>query len=908
MNKSLTPLEKDWQLSEGVFHTLTEEANDAIFLIKTDGVFLYGNQQAVTMLGVSKEELVKMNYTEIIMPEDLAFAASQFKLIMEGKPNNTEIRVRKSDGEIFIVNFSSVKIVVDGQDLLMTIGKDITARKLAEEKLLEMNVLFTNAQRIGRLGSWDFNPQKGSLVWSDCTCELFGVRPEEFAGTIEAFQSFVLPEDLPALQADRNKMTPENPILEVEYRIRRRDGQLRWLFEKARADYDGQGNQTRRMGIVVDITERKLAREKTHQNEAMLRMAGEIAHLGGWMVELPGAITWSDEARAIYGLSPEFPLTSDIVNGFYGPKARGLLQAAFDRCAGEGIPFDLEVEMTTAKGKPAWVRSIGRAEKNSAGQITRVQGTIQDITDRKTADESLRRSEENLRVIIGEMPNGLFIIDSEKIIFANRTMAQLVGLSSEKELLGKSPFDFVHSDFHSIMRERFENLAKDGGANPSIRSKVIGKEGRLVEVETRSLSIQFDGKQNILVIMRDVTQQNQMERQATLNDKLATVGTLAAGVAHEVNNPLSYVLANLVFLQEQLEDIKRHLQMNGSFDGTCQKTFEEMKGELADIAKGSEKIRDIVKGLKAFVRANDDELEKVDLNQAVESAINMSFHIIKQKARVEKDFAVDLPHLIANSGKLQQVFINLLINAAQSMEGNKPEKNKISIRTGRYDGIVFVEFKDTGVGIPEKILPRIFDPFFTTKPTGVGTGLGLSVSNEILNHYGGTIEVQSTMGKGSTFTVKLPRENGQEVAAVNPVLPVEVKRGRVLIVDDEPGNLDVLCKILKKNGTVLSALSGLDAMGIIEREVGNIEAILSDINMPDMNGVDLYKNVAKKFPGLEKRIIFITGGIFSEEIKDFLKTIPNTCMEKPFNLEEVRKTVSEMVDESLENEDRKKGG
>ncbi|HXL72826.1 MAG TPA: ATP-binding protein, partial [bacterium] len=261
-----------------------------------------------------------------------------------------------------------------------------------------------------------------------------------------------------------------------------------------------------------------------------------------------------------------------------------------------------------------------------------------------------------------------------------------------------------------------------------------------------------------------------------------------------------------------------------------------------------------------------------------------------------------------NSGKLQQVFINLLINAAQSMEGNNPEKNKISIRTGRYDGIVFVEFKDTGVGIPDKVLPRIFDPFFTTKPTGVGTGLGLSVCNEILNHYGGSIEVQSAVGQGSTFTVKLPREHGPEDAVINPVLPVEVKRGRILIVDDEPSNLEVMCKIFKKYDRVLSALSGLDAMGILEREAGNIEAILSDINMPDMNGVDLYKNVARKFPGLEKKIIFITGGIFSDDIKDFLKSIPNTCLEKPFNFDEVRQAVSGVVDESLKDQDGKEGG
>ena len=654
MKKQLPPLENDWRLSEGVFHTLTEEANDAIFLIKSDGVFLYGNRQAVALLGISKEELVKRNYTEFVLPEDHKLAASQIKLVMEGKPNNTEIRVRTNNGEIFLIHFSSVKIVVDGQEILMTIGKDITVRKAAEAVL--------------------------------------------------------------------------------------------------------------------------------------------------------------------------------------------------------------------------------------------------------------RNSEENLRGIIREMPDGILVVDSGKISFANLSIVRTLGLSAVEELVGRSPFDFIQPEYRTLVSERIARLIKEGGSNPNIRFKLQRQDGNPVDVESRSILVQFDGKPVVLAIMKDITLRNQMEHQATLNDKLATVGTLAAGVAHEVNNPLSYVLANLVFINEQIEDVKRHLQMNGTFDETCQKTFAEMKGELADITKGGEKIRDIVKGLKAFVRTNEDEVESIDLNQTVEAAINMSFHVVKQKARIEKDFAVDLPRLKANSGKLQQVFINLLINASQAMAGNNRDKNKISIRTGRYDGMVFVEFKDTGVGIPENILPRIFDPFFTTKPIGVGTGLGLSVCNEILRHYGGTLEVQSTLGQGSTFTVNLHIDRANEAAAANSVPPAEKMRGRVLVVDDEPSNLDALCRLLKKYDTVLSALSGLDAMGIIEREVGHIEAILSDINMPDMNGMDLYKNVSRKFPGLEKRIIFITGGVFSEEIKDFLKTIPNPCLEKPFNFEEVRQIIAGVVNESLKNQDGKNAG
>ena len=237
--------------------------------------------------------------------------------------------------------------------------------------------------------------------------------------------------------------------------------------------------------------------------------------------------------------------------------------------------------------------------------------------------------------------------------------------------------------------------------------------------------------------------------------------------------------------------------------------------------------------------------------------------------------------------KLQQVFINLLINAAQAIEGNRPEENKIHIRTGQDTEGLFAEFTDTGKGIPEKVLPRIFEPFFTTKPVGVGTGLGLYICDDIIRHYHGRMEVQSQEGKGTTFTVRLPASRGRAENAPAPATASspDLPGGRVLLVDDDPSNLEVLKRIFKKTHEVLTALTGVDAMAILEREGGRMDAIVTDINMPDMNGVEFYQAVAGKFPGVEKRVVFITGGIFDQAVTDFLKTIPNPCLEKPFSFE-----------------------
>jgi PAS domain S-box-containing protein len=518
---------------------------------------------------------------------------------------------------------------------------------------------------------------------------------------------------------------------------------------------------------------------------------------------------------------------------------------------------------------------------------------FQDISLRKKVEESLRKSDKNFKTIIEEMPDGVMIVDRNQVLFMNRTLLVRLGYACVEEVQGCPTSDFIHPDFQSIIRERVSRVLGQEVANPLLKIKLLGKGGKPVDYESSSISIQFDGEPAVVAVMRDMTLQNEIEHHAALNDKLATVGTLAAGVAHEINNPLTYVLANLVFLKENFDELKIRMgEKDFTIEG-CQKLLKEIQGELADTTKGGERIRDIVRGLKSFVRTNEDEVAAVDLNQTVELAVHMTLNEFKHKAKLEKDFAPNLPALTVNPGKLQQVFINLLINAAQAIGDRNPEDNKIRVRTGQRDGSLFAEFSDSGKGIPENILPRIFDPFFTTKPVGVGTGLGLSICDEIVRRYKGSIEVKSEVGKGTTFTVCLPLENGYRAAAAGLPTPSTTRHGRVLVVDDEPGNLEVLNRVLKKQNDVLSALTGLDALVILEREGGKVDAIVSDLNMPDMDGTALYKVVAEKFPGLEKRFIFITGGIFTAESREFLKTIPNPCLEKPFEFEDLLRAVSQ---------------
>jgi len=550
----------------------------------------------------------------------------------------------------------------------------------------------------------------------------------------------------------------------------------------------------------------------------------------------------------------------------------------------------IEILMIRKNGENIFVEGESTAVVHKG--VPTIMVVLRDIHSRKKAEEALRVSEENFRSIIVKMPEGVLIVDEERVLFANPALSKMMGYPPSEELAGRPKFVFFHPDYHSVIRSRIQRIFGKDGVNPPLRLKLITQNGGTVEAESSSISIRYDGKPAVLGVLRDLTLQNQMEHHSALQDKLATVGTLAAGIAHEINNPLNYLLANLVFLTENFAEIKKQMDLRGCADERSGKLFKEITEEMADTTQGGERIRDIVRGLKSFVRSNEDELVEVDLNQTAESAISLTLHEMTRKAQVVRNFAQGLPPVTVNPGKLLQVFINLLINAAQSIDDNHPQENQILVRTGRREGMVFAEFTDTGRGIPEKIQEHIFDTFFTTKPIGMGTGLGLSICQEIVRRYQGTLEVQSQPGMGASFTVSLPVKDAAKALGTDLGPPPDQDRGRILVVDDEPANLEVFNRLLKKKNEVLSALTGLDALAILQREKGLVDSIVTDINMPDMDGVALYQRIAEKFPGLEKRVVFVTGGIFTPETKDFLKNLPNPCLEKPFDYVKILQILS----------------
>jgi signal transduction histidine kinase len=384
------------------------------------------------------------------------------------------------------------------------------------------------------------------------------------------------------------------------------------------------------------------------------------------------------------------------------------------------------------------------------------------------------------------------------------------------------------------------------------------------------------------------TEQRKMREQLLISDRMASVGTLAAGVAHEINNPLAAIYTNLELIAQSLGEMASEAGSDGR--------IHELVEEVRDAREGAERVRLIIRDLKVFSRAPDEERRgAVEVHRVIESSLRMAWNEIKHRARLVKEYG-RVPPVDANEARLGQVFLNLIVNAAQAIPEGDAQHNVVRVSTElTSDGRVAISVSDTGTGIAPEDLSRIFDAFFTTKPIGVGTGLGLSISYRIVRSLGGEITVESERGKGSTFRIVLPPSAGLDEATPVPrVAATAVRRGRVLIVDDEVMFAKAVARSLAIEHDVELAGSAGDALERVRRGQ-RYDVIVCDLMMPQMTGMELHAELARLEPDLAARIVFVTGGAFTAGARAFLDTVPNQRIEKPFETQQLRAVINDRV-------------
>jgi two-component system, cell cycle sensor histidine kinase and response regulator CckA len=538
-------------------------------------------------------------------------------------------------------------------------------------------------------------------------------------------------------------------------------------------------------------------------------------------------------------------------------------------------PMTIGVRHRSGRVRWAVFRAVPLIED---GIVTGAVVTFIDITERRETEEALRASEERWRSLAQSIPDAALIVDRDGVILSINRYQRGYG---PENVIGRTVYEFTAPSHVARYREHLEGVFRRGEP-AKFELRAVGSDRTDASYEARIAPVLRDGQVvAALVVARDVSSEVSLQRQLARSERLASVGLLAAGIAHEINNPLAYVMANLDFV----------LTHDDSLHG-------EFREALQEAREGAERVRRIVRDLKTFARHDEERDDLVDVREVLASALSIAQNEIRHRAQLTLDIR-SVPHVVANEARLGQVLLNLLMNAAQAIDEGRAASNEVHIDVHEADEgkAVAISIRDTGVGIPEEDLARIFDPFYTTKPVGVGTGLGLSICHNLVIDMGGRIDVDSRVGHGSTFTVVLPvsEDPPLEIArsgkANEPEEPVS--RYEILVIDDDPPVARAVQRLLSNDHGVTTAARGEEALRLLETR--HFDAVVCDLMMPDISGAELHRRTLTRDPDLARRFIFITGGPFSVEARNLVEATTNFCLTKPFGAGELIEAIRAVV-------------
>lgn len=498
-----------------------------------------------------------------------------------------------------------------------------------------------------------------------------------------------------------------------------------------------------------------------------------------------------------------------------------------------------------------------------------------------------RAASERYSVIFETMAEGVVVQNSDgEILSANPAAERVLGLSCD-QMAGRTSMDpawrAVHENGEPFPGEDHPAMVCIRSAK-KLQNVIMGVHkptGELTWIRITSVPrLVADGQvKEVVTTFHDITELKQVTARAHEQERLAMVGTLAAGVGHEINNPLAFVMGNLEFAEEEIAALA------GPSPSHRMKELSEVLGEARE---GANRIRLIVKGLRALAR-EDVALYGVDVRAVVESALSMCAHELRNRTAIRVEIS-DVPLALADESRLVQVLVNLIMNAAQAFDSADPERNQVTVTAScQIDGRIQIAVSDNGPGIPAELQRRIFDPFFSTKPASHGTGLGLSVSRNIMETLGGDLVHKSEPGGGAEFRVLVPAAATSAAPEAEPEAE-SGPSGRVFVIDDQPGVLNTIRRILARAHHVTTFSDPRAALEAL-RSGAVVDVILCDVAMPHLSGPDLFRAVIERRPELNSRFVFVTGGAVEAEARKFLNECSNERIDKPFSAADILRTV-----------------
>jgi len=784
---------------------------------------------------------------------------------------------------------------------------DITDRKQAEDKLRKSQASLAEAQRMAHIGNWDWDIVKNEVSYSNEFHRIFG----RHIRNLKTFLNSVHPDDREFVEKSINETLCENKPYDIEYRIILPDESWRVIEARGEATRDKSGQPFKMIGTVQDITEHKRAEEALRESEEKWRSLVDNAPNIIMLVDGNGTIQFIN--RTVSGFDVKDTIGTSLYD-YIQPEYHDIVKAAFSRVLKTGKIDGYEIRGDGPDGSVVWYETrISPIQHDS--EVVGVIQVTSDITERKqmeralkeeheqldtqneelkaineelqATEEELQYSNEKLERMFESVTDGIVVADLDStIIKVNEKAVQMHGFASDDELMGKKTFELIAPHDRKRKANNVWNKLKEGtlsgGEYTLLRADGSEFPGELSTSALKDASGKVIGH---ITTVRDITErrkaeerEDQLEQELNLASRLASIGQLAAGVAHEINNPLTGVIGF------------SHLMMNRDLPNDMKQDLQVINSEALRVAK-------IVENLLVFAHQRKTGREYMNINDIITRVLELRAYEMKvNNIDVETRLDPELPLTMADTGQLQQVFLNIVLNAEYFMT-KAHNKGQLVVKTEKINGNIQVSFTDDGAGISPENLDKIFNPFFTTKEVGKGTGLGLSICHGIITQHKGRIYAQSESGKGATFVIELPivaepvQAGKAEVTKKEPHKP---RGAKILVVDDEAAILTFLSRLLTEWGHSVETINTADAA--LERlKTERYGLILLDIKLPGMSGIELYHHIEKIAPALTRRVMFITGDIMESATRGFLEKSKAAHITKPLDIEVLKKTINHIL-------------
>ena len=838
------------------------------------------NDAAAVAYGYRRDEFLKLTIRDIRPPEDVAQLESFVAQLTTGPSRSSLWRHRRKDGTVFKVDVSSHDLPDDYHRSRLVLALDVTERLQAEEARDEL--LARLQLQIDRmpLAYIQFDSDIRYSNWNPAAEKIFGYSRDEIIG--QSVHFLVHPDDHAHVDEIAHQLRSGNVAAQSINRNVTKDGRVIICEWHNTPLFALDGAFLGVLSMTQDITDRVRAEDALRESERRLRLALESAGAIAFMWDVK-----SDAVTRFFSTEPALPITAEHLGTLNDVRARIHPDdlASFDSrltdCIAAGTEYRNAYRVVRPDRTTVSLEEYGYLDRATDGSAMCLTGISIDVTDRLAATEALRVSETRYRKLVDLLPTAIFVHADKGILYGNPAFIRMMGASGPGELSGMSPFEIAHQSAHDDIRRQHDEMARTNEAVPGFEMQVVRRDGRLVPVHSVAAPISGYGEPATLVVLSDLTERKRLEAQFLQAQKMEAVGQLAGGVAHDFNNLLTVINGYCELLMAS--DLP---------------AGDERREKVAIILDAGEQAARLTQQLLAFSRKAIIEPKELDLNELVSESAKLIRRLVGEHIILAVISAATPVWIKADPSQLEQVIMNLVVNARDAMPTGGRLTIETAIETPKNGGLTRLarlSVSDNGSGMTDEVKEKIFEPFFTTKDVGKGTGLGMAVVHGVVTQCGGEIEVESTVGTGTTFQLTFPLLTIQQPRSVAETMPA-ISRGAetVLLVEDEKAVRKIARMALQSHGyTVLEADGGAEAIRLAQTHPGEIHLLVSDVVMPEMGGRLVLDEVRKYRPGL--RVLFMSGYTDDAVLLHGVVEATDAFIQKPFTPLGLARKVREVI-------------